>query len=199
MKKIISIFLCIVTICMSLSACSTHNNEMTEENITKTVDRAFDALAKFDTDDLNKYVDSPTLTTIISYAEKHQQFADLGRAIFENLSYEIKSIDTENQTVTISVQNKDLYLVASDFARELKSDYTTFQLLAKLSDDSFLDRKLNELCDDIANAKLSGSTTDITLSIEKSKKNLVLVFDNEAENSVSGGALSAIKTIYGLS
>ena len=53
---------------MSLSACSTLNNEMTEENITKTVDRAFDALAKFDTDDLNKYVDSPTLTTIISYA-----------------------------------------------------------------------------------------------------------------------------------
>lgn len=184
---------------MSLSACSTLNNEMTEENITKTVDRAFDALAKFDTDDLNKYVDSPTLTTIISYAEKHQQFADLGRAIFENLNYEIKSIDTENQTVTISVQNKDLYLVASDFARELKSDYTTFQLLAKLSDDSFLDRKLNELCDDIANAKLSGSTTDITLSVEKGKKNLVLVFDNEAENSVSGGALSAIKTIYGLS
>lgn len=199
MKKIISIFLCIVAICMSLSACSTLNNEMTEENITKTVDRAFDALAKFDTDDLNKYVDSPTLTTIISYAEKHQQFADLGRAIFENLSYEIKSIDTENQTVTISVQNKDLYLVASDFARELKSDYTTFQLLAKLSDDSFLDRKLNELCDDIADAKLSGNTTDITLSVEKGKKNLVLVFDNEAENSVSGGALSAIKTIYGLS
>lgn len=199
MKKIISIFLCIVAICMSLSACSSTNNEMTEENITKTVDRAFDALAKFDTDDLNKYVDSPTLTTIISYAEKHQQFADLGRAIFENLSYEIKSIDTENQTVTISVQNKDLYLVASDFARELKADYTTFQLLAKLSDDSFLDRKLNELCDGIANAKLSGSTTDITLSVEKGKKNLVLVFDNEAENSVSGGALSAIKTIYGLS
>lgn len=199
MKKIISIFLCIVAICMSLSACSTLNNEMTEENITKTVDRAFDALAKFDTDDLNKYVDSPTLTTIISYAEKHQQFADLGRAIFENLSYEIKSIDTENQTVTISVQNKDLYLVASDFARELKADYTTFQLLTKLSDDSFLDRKLNELCDGIANAKLSGSTTDITLSVEKGKKNLVLVFDNEAENSVSGGALSAIKTIYGLS
>lgn len=199
MKKIISIFLCIVAICMSLSACSTLNNEMTEENITKTVDRAFDALAKFDTDDLNKYVDSPTLTTIISYAEKHQQFADLGRAIFENLSYEIKSIDIENQTVTISVQNKDLYLVASDFARELKADYTTFQLLTKLSDDSFLDRKLNELCDGIANAKLSGSTTDITLSVEKGKKNLVLVFDNEAENSVSGGALSAIKTIYGLS
>ncbi len=199
MKKIISIFLCIVAICMSLSACSTLNNEMTEENITKTVDRAFDALAKFDTDDLNKYVDSPTLTTIISYAEKHQQFADLGRAIFENLSYEIKSIDTENQTVTISVQNKDLYLVASDFARELKADYTTFQLLTKLSDDSFLDRKLNELCDGIANAKLSGNTTDITLSVEKGKKNLVLVFDNEAENSVSGGALSAIKTIYGLS
>ena len=97
------------------------------------------------------------------------------------------------------MQNKDLYLVASDFARELKADYTTFQLLTKLSDDSFLDRKLNELCDGIANAKLSGNTTDITLSVEKGKKNLVLVFDNEAENSVSGGALSAIKTIYGLS
>lgn len=198
MKKIFSIFLCILAICMSFSACSSINNDMTEENITKTVDKAFNALAEFNTDDLNKYVDSPTLTTIISYAEKHQQFADLGIAIFKNLSYEIKDIDIENQTVTISVQNKDLYRVASDFARELKADYTTFQLLAKLSDDSFLDRKLNQLCDEIANAQLSPGTTDITLSIEKGKKNLVLVFDNEAENSVSGGALSAIKTIYGL-
>lgn len=199
MKKIFSIFLCILVICTSFSACSSLNNDMTEENITKTVDRAFNALAEFNTDDLKKYVDSPTLTTIISYAEKHQQFADLGIAIFKNLSYEIKEIDIENQTVTISVQNKDLYRVASDFARELKENYTTFQLLTKLSDDSFLDRKLNQLCDEIANAQLSPGTTDITLSIEKGKKNLVLFFDSEAENSVSGGALSAIKTIYGLS
>ena len=38
---------------------------------------------------------------------------------------------------------------------------------------------------------------EITLDIEQGNKNLVLVFGDESENAVSGGALSAIKSIYG--
>jgi hypothetical protein len=197
MKKIISVLLCAVMLCLCFTGCSS-NNELTEANVEKTVDKAFSALADFNTKDLKKYVDSSTLSTIISYADDHEQFAELGKAIFENLTYEITNIDLDNQTVTISVNNKDLYSVASDFAARLKEDYSTFQLLLKLSDDSFLDRKLASLCKDIANAELSGDTTEITLSIEQDSKNLVLVFDNDAENAVSGGALSAIKQIYNI-
>jgi hypothetical protein len=197
MKKIISVFLCVVMICLCFSGCSS-SNELTEANVEKTVDKAFSALADFNTKDLKKYVDSTTLSTIITYADSHDQFVELGKAIFENLSYEITDIDLDNQTVTISVQNKDLYSVASNFASQLKEDYSTFQLLIKLGDDNFLDRKLSTLCNGIANAELSGSTTDITLSIEQGSKNLVLVFDDDAENAVSGGALSAIKQIYSI-
>lgn len=195
MKKSISIILCAILLILSLAGCSS-TAEMTEENVNKTVDKAFCALADFDTDELDKYVDSATLSVIMGYAEKHEQFAELGRAIFANLSYEVTAVDLDNKTVTVSVKNKDLYQVASDFASQLKNDYTTIQLLGKLSDEKFLDKSLSALCDDITNAPMTDNATDITLSIEQSDKNLVLVFDANAESGVSGSALDAIKSIY---
>lgn len=195
MKKNISIILCAIILVLSLSGCSS-SAELTEDNVTKTVDKTFSALKNFDSDELNKYVDSSTLSIIIGYAEKHEQFSQLGKAIFANLSYEIKDIDLEAKTVTVSVKNKDLFNVASDFASQLKKDYSTFQLLSKLNDEKFLDMKLNALCQQIEEAPMSDKDTEITLNIEQSKKNLVLVFNNAAEDGVSGSALNAIKNIY---
>lgn len=196
-KKIFCLILCAVIVALSLTACSS-GTSMTEANITKTVDKAFSALAEFDTDALNKYVSSSTLSIIMSYAESHDQFKELGKAMFANLSYEITSIDTENATVTVSVKNKDLTEVANEFVTDLKSNYSTVQLLRKLNDEDFLNTSLSELCDDIANAPMSDKSTEVTLNVQKGKKNLVLSFDSDAENAVSGNAIEAIKSIYGV-
>lgn len=126
MKKILSLILCTILICLSFAGCSGPNAEMTEENITETVNTAFTALKEFDTEALEKYVDSPTLSIIMSYAKEHEQFVELGKAIFENLQVEIKKIDTQTSTVTLSVKNKDLFAVASDFAENLKKITTHF-------------------------------------------------------------------------
>lgn len=196
MKKTLSIILCMILICLSFTACGGPNADLTEENITKTVKVTEKALKEFDVKSLNKYVDSATLSTIVGYSQGHQQFADLGTKIFENLKVEITEIDIENKTVTLAVINKDLYDVAGNFARELKKNYSTFQLITKLNDDDFLDRKLNALSEKIDEAQMLESSTEIVLSIEQSKNNLVLIFDEGAEDVVSGGALSAIKSIY---
>lgn len=196
MKKIISLAMCALLIALTFCGCSGPNADMTEENITETVEVVETALKEFNTKDLEKYVDSSTLSVIMGYAEKQQQFIDLGKAIFENLDIEIKSIDTENGTVTVDVKNKELYDVANEFAGNLKSQYSTFQLLSKLSDSDFLDRKLATLCKDIDESSMAEAPTEVTLTIEQGKKNLVLVFDEEAENAVSGGALTGIKSIY---
>lgn len=198
MKKAISLLLCAVILCLGLTACSGPNADMTEENITATVKAAGTALKEFDIEKLNKYVDSSTLAVIITYAEKHEQFAELGRAIFANLEMEVKDIDIENRTVTISVNNKDLYQAASDFADKLRSDYSTFQLLTKLNNDTFLDSKLLSLCEEIDKAEFLSEPIEITLEIEQGKKNLTLGFNDDSENAVSGGALSAIKSIYSI-
>lgn len=195
MKKTLSILLCLAFMLVSFTACS--SNTMTEKNVTKTVDTAFAALKEFDTDTLQKYVDSTTLNTIVGYAEKHEQLKQLGQAIFENVDYEIKSIDLDKKTVTLTVKNKDLAQGASDFANELKKDYSAFQLLAKLSDDTFLDSRLAQLKEKIADAQMEENGVDITLNIEQGSKNLKLTFDDTAENAVSGGALSSIKAIFG--
>lgn len=198
MKKTVSLILAVIMIAATFASCTGPNADMTEENITATVDTAFTALVEFDTETLTKYVDSSTLNVIIDYAEDHDQFVQLGKEIFANLTYEIKSIDTENKTVTVSVKNKDLYLTAQAFTVQLTQKYSTLQLLNLLKSDVWLDNNLSELTADIAEAKMLEESTDITLTIDDSGKNLVLGFDENAENGVSGGALAAIKETIGV-
>lgn len=195
MKKALSILFCLAFILVSFSACS--SNAMTEKNVTKTVDTAFTALKEFDTDTLQKYVDSSTLNTIVGFAQKHDQIKQLGQAIFENIDYKIKSIDLDKKTVTITVKNKNLAQGASDFATKLKNEYNTVQLLSKLNDEIFLNARLNELKQKISDAQMESDGIDITLNIEQGSKNLKLSFDEKAEDAVSGGALSSIKAIFG--
>lgn len=197
MKKILSLFLCAILVTGCFAGCSKTSNELTEENVKATVDIVWQALQEFDTETLGKFVESSTLSTIVNYAEGHEQFADLGKALFENLTIEVKSVDLENKTVTVSVQNKDLYYAANNFANDLKNNYSSFQLLSKLTDDDFLDNKLAALCSEIDAAEMQPSAAEINLYISQGKNNLVLKFDSTAENAVSGGALDAIKSIYG--
>lgn len=196
MKKIISAFL-VLSIVFAFAGCSGPNAKMTEENITETVNVAVEALKEFDTEKLNKYVDSSTLSYIVGFAEDHEQFAELGRAIFKNLTVDVKSIDIENKTVTVTVRNKDLEQAAYDFTQDLLSNYSKIQLLGKLTNDSWLDSNLSTLVSAIGKAKMADQGIDVTLTIRQEKKNLVLCFDETAENAVSGGALGAVKSIVG--
>lgn len=198
MKKGIALFLSIVLIICCFSACAKTSAEMTQENITATADTVFTALKEFNTEDLETYVSSSTLSVIMSYAKQHEQFAELGRSIFENLSYEITSIDTQNKTITLSVMNKDLASTAQDFTNDLLSKYSTLSLLSNLSSDTWLDSNLAILQEDIAAAPMQSDSVEITLTIEQGEDNLVFVFDENAENGVSGGALGAIKNAIGV-
>lgn len=197
MKNVLKISVSIMLIfAMSISFASCSKKvEMTEESIRETVDIVNVALKDFDIDSLEKYVDSQTLSYILKFAKEHQQFADLGKALFENLTMEAESVDVEDATVTVKVHNKKLDLPASDFANDLNDNYSTMQLLNLLNDDSFLDSKLKVLNDRIAQTASELDST-VTLKVTKGKKNLVLTFDEQAENAVSGGALTAIKSIY---
>lgn len=197
MKKILNNVLCAVLVAamiFSFSSCSKANS-MTEENIKNTVATVETALKEFDTDTLNKYVSSTTLDYIIKFSSSHEQFAQLGKAIFANLEMEVKSVDLQNQTVTITVLNSKLTEIATIFTEGLKAKYSNTELLRKLNDDSFLIQSLNVLLEGINNTSIS-TEADVTVKVQKGKKNLVLALDETAEDAVSGGALGAIKKIY---
>lgn len=191
-KILTSVFL-IVVLAFSFSSCA--KTEMTEENITDTVSTVETALKEFDSKTLEKYVSSSTLSYIMKYAENHQQFADLGKAIFKDLEITVTSVDVENRTVTLDVKNKNLKTAASIFALNLKDKYTTMQLLQKLDDEAFLDESLGTLVDSINSTKDTVEAT-VTLKVVQGKRNLVLSFDDDGEDAVSGGALTGIKNIY---
>lgn len=191
-KILTSVFL-IVVLAFSFSSCA--KTEMTEENITDTVSTVETALKEFDSKTLEKYVSSSTLSYIMKYAENHQQFADLGKAIFKDLEITVTSVDVENGTVTLDVKNKNLKTAASIFALNLKDKYTTMQLLQKLDDEAFLDESLGTLVDSINSTKDTVEAT-VTLKVVQGKRNLVLSFDDDGEDAVSGGALTGIKNIY---
>lgn len=196
MKNIPKILLSVILVAVlafSFSSCA--KTEMTEENITDTVSTVETALKEFDSKTLEKYVSSSTLSYIMKYAENHQQFADLGKAIFKDLEITVTSVDVENGTVTLDVKNKNLKTAASIFALNLKDKYTTMQLLQKLDDEAFLDESLGTLVDSINSTKDTVEAT-VTLKVVQGKRNLVLSFDDDGEDAVSGGALTGIKNIY---
>ena len=196
-KNSMCIFLCLL-IAFSLSACSA-GTELNENNINQTVSKVEKALKDFDEDELRKYVESETLSKILSVSNGKKQFRELGEAIFENLSMEITQINLESSTVTLSVKNKDLEPCATAFSQRLRNTYTDFQLLGKLNDEDFLNSQLGYLTNEISKAEMQKSSTTITLSVKKSKKNLVLIFDEDSENAVSGGALGAIMKTFSAS
>lgn len=196
MKKFVKVAACVIlSVIMALSFASCSSTKMTKKNMIETVSAVETALKEFDTEALNRYVSSTTLDYIVKLSASHEQFAELGKAMFADLELEVKSVDTENQTVTISVSNKKLNEIASIFTEGLKSNYSNTELLRKLNDDSFLNNSLNVLLEGIKNSK-TPVQAEITVKVEKGKKNLVLALDETAEDAVSGGALGAIKKIY---
>lgn len=203
MKKFTVVFLSILIVAFSFTACSSKpNNKLTEKNITNTIDTIFDALKEFDSSTVKRYVESSTLDTILTYASKKDQFRKLGVAMFENLQYEIKEIDTDNKTVMLAVKNKDLSEVASDYTKNLLKEYASIsgmlQLLKDIQNDTWLDTNLSVLTKGISNAAMKDEETDITLSFEQKNDRLVFTFTQTAEDAVSGGALTAINNIFWL-
>lgn len=207
LKKSICLLLCIIT-AVSFAACSKSaskqksellsglTDSVDEANVTATLKAIESGLKAFDTDVFSACVNSSTLEYIIGFSKGHTQFSDLGKAIFENLTMDIKSIDLNKKTVTLSVNNKQLYIVASNFAGTLKGTYSTTQLLSLLKDDEFLDSSLSTLIDGIKNAEMKEEPEEITLSFEQKDGYLVFTFDETAESAVSGGALKAVKDIW---
>ena len=198
-KKFLAVVLSLLMV-LSLSACSSSSNELTEENVTLTVDTIMTALKEFDTDTLSAYVDSTTLSTIITYAGGYDEITTLANAMFENLDYSVVDIDltdSENATVTLSVINKDMGDEAKEYIDNLLDQYSTIQLLAKLATANWLNTQVEALVMRIDECEMQEDYTEITLTITQGEDNLVLAFDETAEDAVSGGVLSAVSALFG--
>ena len=196
MKRVLSLALVFILIAALLCGCSSApTTDMTEKNVKKTVDVAFEALKDFDIEALNTYVKSSTLTQIITFAEEHEQFRKLGQAIFANLSYEVVDIDLDAALVTVAVTNKDLDEAAQNFMNGLLDEASLLDLVSRLNDDAWLDQNLSILTNSINNCEMYPEPVEVTLKIREGAENLVLRFGADAENAVSGGALGAIKSI----
>ena len=200
MKKLISLSLILViltTTVFTFSSCS-GKAELNKENIEYAVTSAEAALKAFDTEQLEKYVDSKTLSVIIPFAEKNEAFQSLGKAMFENLEIKIVNADVMSKTVTVKVINKDLYAGAAAFAYNLNTSYSKMELLGLIDNQSFIDSNLTPLIEQIDAAQMKSDYEEVVLTVKEGKHNLVLSFDEEAENAVSGGALGAIKSVFGV-
>ena len=190
-KKSLSLILCFV-LTLALSACSSETS-INEENVNNTVTAVEKALKDFDRLSLKAYVKSSTLETILNLSKSHSQFTALGQAMFEKLEISVKSFDKKNQTVTLLVKNRDMAEIGANFAKELTDGRSALDMMKLLNDDAFLDSSIKKLTAEISEATVPDNPTEITVSIEKGNNNLILVFDEEDENAVSGGALTAIK------
>lgn len=195
-KKGVSLLLCL-SLLFAVSACS-RAMALTEENITKTVALVEKALRDFDRDELQKYVSSKTLTYIFQFANGKEEFNTIGKLLFEKLEISVQAVDLENQTVTLSIRNRDMALVGERYAKFLKarSHGKTTEMLKLLSDDNFLNISVKSLTAQISRATVPDNPTEVTLKVKQDGENLVLVFDEEADDVVSGGVVKAITEAF---
>lgn len=200
MKKTISLLLVFIMVALTFCACSSKpTNKISDRNVKNTVDVIFEALKEFDTKTVKTYVNSNTLDVILTYASRKEQFKKLGTAMFENLSYEIKDIDLEEQNVTISVKNKDLTKIASDYTSDLLKQYAgltgMIELAKSITDDAWLNSNLAILTNGIKKAAIRDDAVEVTLHFEQKSDRLLFEFTETSEDAVSGGALTEIKKI----
>ncbi|MBQ9227856.1 MAG: hypothetical protein IJ168_03395 [Eubacterium sp.] len=195
LKRGISLFLCLAMV-FALSACS--GSTLTEANITKTVELVEKALRDFDKETLQKYVNSKTLDYIIKFAGSKEQFDTIGKLLFEKLELNVKSVDLDNSTVTLEVLNLDMHLVGERYAKviQVRSHGKATEMLSLLSDDDFLDLSVRSLTAQISQATVPDNPTEVTVRVQTSGKNLVLVLDEAAEDAVSGGVLTAVTNVF---
>lgn len=179
---------------LTFSACSGAKS-MSEKNINATVAKVEKALQEFDKVTLKKYVKSTTLGTILSLSDSHPQFKALGQSMFEKLTISVKSIDKKNSTVTLLVNNRDMSQIAAEFTKEITAGKSTVDLIRLLGNDTFLNTSLAKLTAQISEATVPDNPKEITVSVEKGNENIILDFDYNAEDAVSGGVLTAVKAV----
>ncbi len=209
-KKLLCILLCLA-MCFGFGGCS--SNELSEKNVTATVEKVEQAFKDLNVATLGKYIKFGTLTNLsnslgedvdladsisIGSLSDLKPFANLCNIIFANLEIEIESINLEEMTVDVSITNNDFYSPAIKYAYNLKKNYNTQELIGLLSNQKRFEEKLNELITSLENAEATTKTTTATLKIEQGDKNLVLVLDKNAEQAVTGGVLTAIMIVYNL-
>ena len=195
-KKGVSLLLCL-SLLFAVTACS-KAVALTEENITKTVALVEKALRDFDRDSLQKYVSSKTLNYIFQFANGKEEFNTLGKLLFEKLEISVASVDLENNKVTLQILNRDMAIVGERYSKLLqtRSHGKTAEMLKLLSDDEFLDISLRSLTAQISRATVPDNPTEVTVGVKQEKKNLVLVFGEEADNAASGGIVKAITEAF---
>lgn len=207
-KKIICITLCLA-LCFGFGGCS--SNELNEENVTATIQKAEEGFKDLNVATLGKYVKFGTLSNFSSSLGENvdiaqsisvgdlsdlKPFAELCNILFANLDIEIDSINLEEMTVDVTITNNDYYTPALLYAYNLKKTYSTQDLLRLFSNQERFEEKLNELIISLKDAETTTKTTTATIKIEQGDKNLVLVLDKDAEYAVTAGVISAIMSIY---
>ena len=194
-KKLLCLLLCTLMV-FSFSGCS--SKKLSEENVNKTIETVENAFIDASVVTLNKYTKFDTvLSNKIKVDPKNlggkKKLLELTKVLFENLEIEVNSVDLEEMTVTLNVTNKVTYLTTDNFLTNLKKSNSVTQIITNLSDDEFVTKNVDIYIKELEKAPIASSPRTITVKFEQGKHNLVLLFDDEAINAITGGASEALK------
>lgn len=194
MKKIISLALVLI-MGISFASCGSKNDTKAVE---ASVDKAVTALKKYDTESINKYVESDDLKSIQEGIDGIEGADKLVKAIFSKLSYEISdvSIKDNHATVSMAVTTKDLKSVASSYMMSMLGSYLKGEVDTK--NESFIQEQLTVITD-MVNADTVGTTSaNVNVALENKDGTWVIILDDTVEDAIMGGAASTIKSIVDL-
>lgn len=189
-------FCVIITIMMALLMTSCSSGEDSQA-VRDSAENARLALMEFDTDKFEKYAKSETLDSIEGQTAVYPQIKTLAQEIFKELEIEVKHVKVSEEkgtgTATLKIRNKALKEPASDYVSSMVTQY--LQGKVDLKDSAFINEQLESLCKTVENAE-TGDWVKVKVDVEKqSDGTWIIIFNDDAEDAVMGGAASVIKNI----
>ncbi len=193
MKKYLCIVISIIMALFLTSCTSGEDNQAVRDS----VEAARQALIEFDTNEFEKYAKSETLDAIEGQTAVYPQINTLAQEIFKELEIEVKRVKINDEkgtgTATLKIRNKALKEPASDYVSSMVTQY--LQGNVDLKDSTFINEQLEALCKIVEGAE-TGDWVKVKVDVEKRNDGTwIIVFNDDAEDAVMGGAASVIKNI----
>ncbi|MCC8022472.1 MAG: hypothetical protein LIO46_01615 [Clostridiales bacterium] len=196
MKKIMTLTLSAVLLAAVFSACSSQS----DRSVERAVSNAFSSLQKYNEADIQSWISSDDLSSLMDSAAAFDGGDEMMQAMFADLSYEITDIevdeDEENATAELKITNKNFQDATTDFMAELTIAFMQGQ--TDFSSAAYNEEQITAFTEMLQDEEISTTIFNVKLSLKKVDDNWMLYPNDNVLTAWTGDAYSSAKSLFSL-
>jgi len=190
MKRWLSIFLVLVLL-LALTGCSGKSPE-------QAVSNAIDAMKDLDQEELSKYIEYDELVNTDDSDELTEQEEEMGKLIFQNLDYEIKSSSEEGDMAVVNadITNIDMGIVFSEMIMEMFTRAFSEALSSEPMTEEETDEMVQELVTELMEKHKDKTVTNsVAIKLNRIDNQWRIELDDKFQNALMGNLFSVVESM----